>query len=78
VCIYSVGPAMIRSSSKNHAYVSVLTSPSQYTTFVAELNEKKGNISYNTRRKLAAAAFALTNTYDGEIAAYFKSVVEKQ
>ncbi len=80
-CVENVdigGPAMIRSASKNHAYVSVLTSHTQYDAFIHELNEKKGSVSYNTRRKLAAAAFALTHMYDGEIAQYFKSVVDKQ
>ena len=31
------GPCMIRAAAKNHRYVSVLTSPDQYTKFLKEM-----------------------------------------
>ncbi len=65
------GPSLIRASAKNYKYVSVLTNPEQYDDFLAEL--KKGEISIETRQKLAADAFALTSYYDTLIANYFES-----
>ena len=56
------GPSLIRASAKNYKYVSILSSPSQYDNFVLEL--KKGEISLDTREKLAAKAFAATADYD--------------
>ena len=59
------GPTMIRAAAKNNKYVSVLTSPEQYTHFLEELNA--GKISKETRNKLAVAAFAHTADYDSYI-----------
>jgi phosphoribosylaminoimidazolecarboxamide formyltransferase/IMP cyclohydrolase len=64
------GPSLIRAASKNYKFVSVLTDPSQYESFLAEL--EKGEISLNTKEKLAAAAFAYTSYYDTLIANYFE------
>ena len=73
-CIENIdigGPSMLRSAAKNHAYVSVLTSPSQYAAFAAELQANAGAASLAARRRLAAAAFALSASYDASIAQYF-------
>ncbi len=64
------GPSMIRSAAKNHAFVAVATSPSQYNA-IAEAIESRGGTSLNERQKLAAAAFAHTAKYDTAIAGYF-------
>ena len=40
------GPSMIRSAAKNHAYVGVLSSPSDYPAVLAELKEEGGPVSY--------------------------------
>lgn len=64
------GPSLIRAAAKNYKYVSVLTSPEQYDEFLDEL--KKGEISLETREKLAYAAFAYTSYYDTLIANYFE------
>lgn len=75
-CIENIdigGPSMLRSSSKNHAYVSILTSPNQYPSLIEELNATGGASSLATRRKLAAAAFATSAAYDAAISAYFAS-----
>lgn len=60
------GPSLIRASAKNNKYVSVLTNPDQYEDFVKEL--KAGEISEDTRKKLALAAFCHTAEYDTFIA----------
>jgi phosphoribosylaminoimidazolecarboxamide formyltransferase/IMP cyclohydrolase len=59
------GPTMIRAAAKNNKFVSVLTAPQQYSPFLEEL--KTGEISFDTRKKLAIAAFAHTADYDSYI-----------
>ena len=59
------GPTMIRAAAKNNKYVSILTDPNQYQPFLDEL--KSGNISLETKQKLAVAAFAHTADYDSYI-----------
>ena len=65
------GPAMLRAAAKNHAYVSVLTSPDDYPDFVEELNAGQGSISGSislaTRKRLAQATYARTAAYDATI-----------
>ncbi|MCF8260538.1 MAG: bifunctional phosphoribosylaminoimidazolecarboxamide formyltransferase/IMP cyclohydrolase [Melioribacteraceae bacterium] len=64
------GPSLIRAAAKNHAYVSVLTNPDQYNSFLDEL--VAGEVSPTTKEKLATAAFAHTSFYDTLIADYFE------
>jgi phosphoribosylaminoimidazolecarboxamide formyltransferase/IMP cyclohydrolase len=59
------GPTMIRAAAKNYSYVSVITSPQQYSPFLKELSA--GQISDETRKNLAIAAFAHTADYDSYI-----------
>ena len=61
------GPTMIRAAAKNHARVGVVTSPSQYAGVLEELRGS-GELSDDTRRRLAAAAFQRTARYDAAIA----------
>ena len=68
------GPAMIRAASKNHAFVTVLTSPSDYDDIVAEINV--GGTKYETRQKLAAKAFASTAAYDAAISSWFARTLD--
>ncbi len=69
------GPSLIRASAKNYKYVSVLTDPSQYDGFIAEL--KEGTVSLETRKKLAYDAFSYTSYYDTLIANYFEKEFEQ-
>ena len=66
------GPAMVRAASKNHASVAVVTSPVQYAETRAAL--AAGGFTADERRRLAAAAFAHTATYDAAVASWFASV----
>jgi phosphoribosylaminoimidazolecarboxamide formyltransferase/IMP cyclohydrolase len=70
------GPSMVRSSAKNHAFVTLATDPSQYATILAEF-QASGATTLETRRQLAGAAFAKTAAYDTAIAAYFAKVNTK-
>ncbi len=65
------GPAMVRSSAKNHAFVTVITDPSDYDAVMAEMKTNSGATTAETRRKLAAKAFARTAAYDSAISQWF-------
>ena len=59
------GPSMIRSAAKNHADVSVLVDPNQYTIYIEEI--KKGPLNKDFKTKLALEAFQHTASYDAAI-----------
>lgn len=64
------GPAMVRSASKNHDFVTVVTSTRQYDEVLATLAEHGGRSTLALRRRLAADAFARTASYDSVIAGW--------
>ena len=64
-----VGPAMLRSSAKNHKSVTVIVDSSDFQLVLDELNAY-GNTSLKTRKKLALKTFEHTAQYDGAIANY--------
>jgi phosphoribosylaminoimidazolecarboxamide formyltransferase / IMP cyclohydrolase len=64
------GPTLVRASAKNYKYVSILTNPSQYPNVIEEL--KKGEISLETRKKLAVEAFSHTAYYDTYISKFLE------
>jgi phosphoribosylaminoimidazolecarboxamide formyltransferase/IMP cyclohydrolase len=64
------GPALIRAAAKNHDFVAVLTAPGHYAQVLAELAEH-GGTSLQTRRALAAQAYARTSAYDAAISSWF-------
>ena len=65
------GPSMLRSSAKNHAYVTVVTDPADYDALLAELEQHDGAVSPDFRRAQAAKTFAATAAYDATIASWF-------
>ena len=67
------GPAMVRSSAKNHASVAVITSPEQYPQLLQAV--AAGGFTLSDRQALAAAAFVHTATYDVAVASWMGSVV---
>ena len=62
---------MVRAAAKNHAAVGVVTSPSRYPEVITELQERGGELSLETRRRLAAEAFTMTAGYDAAISSWF-------
>ena len=64
------GPTMIRAAAKNYRHVAVLTTPSQYSQIIADLDANDGCLSEERRFELAKAGFAHTAHYDTAIAAY--------
>jgi phosphoribosylaminoimidazolecarboxamide formyltransferase / IMP cyclohydrolase len=64
------GPAMLRAAAKNFAHVAAVSSPAQYGPVLEELR-RDGELSLETRRDLAAAAFAHTAAYEAAISRWF-------
>lgn len=73
-CIENIdigGPAMVRAASKNHDFVAVVTDPAQYDELLAEMKQHNGGTTLPFRRKLAAAAYAHTASYDAAVSGWF-------
>jgi phosphoribosylaminoimidazolecarboxamide formyltransferase/IMP cyclohydrolase len=64
------GPAMVRAAAKNHGSVAVVVEPARYGAILDELR-RDGAISLDTRRALAAGAYAHTAAYDAAVAGWF-------
>ncbi len=65
------GPAMIRSAAKNHAGVTVVVDPLDYILVMADMKANNGAVREQTRKQLAARAFARTAAYDAAISNWF-------
>src|SRR5215468_4778087 len=68
------GPSMIRSAAKNFHDVAIVTSPLDYDSIAAELEREKGQLSKETKWRLAQKAFATTAAYDSAIASTLERV----
>ena len=64
------GPAMLRAAAKNHEWVTVIHDPCDYSKIIKELEQ--GGVCAETRRNLAAKAFAHTAYYDATITQYLQ------
>jgi phosphoribosylaminoimidazolecarboxamide formyltransferase / IMP cyclohydrolase len=67
------GPAMTRAAAKNHAWVTIVTSPDQYGELLTELRANDGAVTAETRRAFALAAFARTAAYDASIVQWLQA-----
>ena len=63
------GVALLRAAAKNFHHVTVVCDPADYAPVQAEI-EIQGEVSLETRRRLAVKAFAHTAAYDGAIRRY--------
>lgn len=70
------GPAMIRASAKNHAYVTVVIDPADYPAVIEALRTNDGQTVYAFRQKLAAKAYARTAAYDTAISNWFAEALD--
>ncbi len=66
------GPCMIRSSAKNHKFVTCVTDPKHYDRVCNDMDENDGSTTLALRQELAAAAFARTSTYDNAITTWMQ------
>lgn len=64
------GVTLLRAAAKNHKRVTILSDPSDYAVFLEEL--KAGEISSDTRNRLALKAFEHTADYDVAISDFFR------
>jgi len=64
------GPSMIRSASKNHKFVTVVTNPDQYDKVIEQMQENDGAVREGLRSDFARVAFGLTASYDAAISKY--------
>ncbi|HEU5216106.1 MAG TPA: hypothetical protein VFU30_11250, partial [Gaiellaceae bacterium] len=66
------GPSMLRGAAKNFAHCAPVCRPEQYHGVLEELHTD-GGLSLETRRRLAAEAFAHTAAYEAAIATWFNA-----
>ncbi|KAI8899967.1 cytidine deaminase-like protein [Globomyces pollinis-pini] len=72
------GVTLLRAAAKNHARVTIVSDPSDYSLLINELQtsftaSKVATISQDTRNKLALKAFTQTADYDNAISHYFRT-----
>ncbi|MEG1935677.1 MAG: bifunctional phosphoribosylaminoimidazolecarboxamide formyltransferase/IMP cyclohydrolase, partial [Rikenellaceae bacterium] len=65
------GISLIRAAAKNYNDVLIVASMDQYPALSEIVNEGKCETSIDTRRRFAAAAFAVSSHYDSAIFNYF-------
>jgi phosphoribosylaminoimidazolecarboxamide formyltransferase/IMP cyclohydrolase len=72
------GVSLIRAAAKNYPHCLVVTSPSVYHELIGHLKQHNGAVSVAYSAHLAQQAFAITSTYDAQIADYLaqESVTE--
>ncbi len=68
------GPTLIRAAAKNYENVAVIIEPSQYSGVLSELRQN-GDLSPETRKKLAWEAFCRTAEYDAIISGTLKDIL---
>ena len=68
------GPSMLRSSAKNHRFVTTVVDSNDYSLVLSELKQF-GDTKLETRSKLAAKVFRHTASYDAAIAKYLTDQV---
>jgi phosphoribosylaminoimidazolecarboxamide formyltransferase/IMP cyclohydrolase len=67
------GPALLSAAARNFGGVTVVCDSADYGGVLEELAER-GLVSAETRRRLAAKAFAAVAAYGGEVAAYLDHI----
>lgn len=72
------GPALIRAAAKNHAGVAVVVDPADYAVVMEDMKVNGNAVSDDTRRSLAARAYARTAAYDTAISTWFAGQVGEE
>jgi phosphoribosylaminoimidazolecarboxamide formyltransferase/IMP cyclohydrolase len=72
------GPSLIRAAAKNHAFVTVVIDPEDYSRVAEELQTGNGTTSLETRVQLAHKVFQFTSYYDATIANHFRNQLDNQ
>ena len=72
------GPAMVRASSKNFVYVTIVVHPNDYAIVLNEMKSNNNKVSFETRKRLSRDAFSHTARYDGLIADYLSDQLKEK
>jgi phosphoribosylaminoimidazolecarboxamide formyltransferase/IMP cyclohydrolase len=72
------GPTLLRATAKNADFVTVVTSPADYTELINLMKANDGATTLEFRRECARKAFALTRNYDIAISAYYERLTGLQ
>jgi phosphoribosylaminoimidazolecarboxamide formyltransferase/IMP cyclohydrolase len=65
---------MLRAAAKNYRDVAVVVDTGDYEPIIAEMTENDGQLSLETRFRLAKKVFRLTHEYDGAITRYLEDI----
>ena len=68
------GPTMLRAAAKNYRDVAVVVDPGDYEPIMAEMTSNDGQLSLETRFRLAKKVYRLTHEYDGAITRYLEDI----
>ena len=68
------GPTMLRAAAKNYQDVAVVVSPDDYVPILDELRANNGELSRETKWKLAKKVFRTTADYDAAISARLEQI----
>jgi phosphoribosylaminoimidazolecarboxamide formyltransferase/IMP cyclohydrolase len=68
------GPTMLRAAAKNYQDVAVVTAPEDYPKILEELRASGGELSLDTKWRLARKVFRTTADYDAAISARLEQV----
>ena len=71
------GPALLRSSAKNHKSVTVVSNTNDYTDLINSLENNKGKTTLNFRIKMAQKVYETTANYDTIIASWLNQKNKK-
>jgi phosphoribosylaminoimidazolecarboxamide formyltransferase/IMP cyclohydrolase len=72
------GPSLLRAAAKNYQDVAVVINPRDYSIILEELKKNKGEISLDTKKRLAVKVFEHTAFYDGMIAQYLRKNLTRE
>ncbi|WP_068310725.1 bifunctional phosphoribosylaminoimidazolecarboxamide formyltransferase/IMP cyclohydrolase [Polycladidibacter hongkongensis] len=70
------GPAMTRAAAKNHAYVAMVSDPTDYAGVIEALKANGGQTPLTLRKTLAQKAFARTAAYDAAVSNWMAEQLE--
>src|ERR1017187_2390480 len=68
------GPTMLRAAAKNYQDVAVVTAPEDYAAILEEMRASGGELSLDTKWRLAKKVFRTTADYDSAISARLEQV----
>lgn len=68
------GPTMLRAAAKNYRDVAVVVDPGDYEPIIAEMTGNDGQLSLESRFRLAKKVYRLTHEYDGAITRYLEDI----